>query len=105
VRVWFYIIRAGGAQECGGRDLTWEESGRGLSGSDGPLDFLAEVTEVVWIKVKAQDFIDHGKEVRQRANRTQGRSVGGANQSSCGRQDEGIFDNRQRHTALMQLRR
>lgn len=38
---------------------------------DGPLDLLAEITEVVWIKVKAEDFIDHWKEVRQGANRGQ----------------------------------
>jgi hypothetical protein len=53
VRVWGHIIRAGGAQKCGGSDLTWEESGRGLTGLDGPLDLLAEITEVVWINVKA----------------------------------------------------
>ena len=103
--VGFHIIRAGGAQKCGGSDLTWEESGRGLTGLDGPLDLLAEIAEVVWINGQSEDFIDHGEEVRQRANRAQRRGVSGTNQPPCGRQDQGIFDSRQRHTALMQLRR
>src|ERR1017187_5388753 len=43
------------------------------------------------------------KEVSQRANRVQGRRAGGAYHAARGRQDQGVFDSRQRHAALPKL--
>src|ERR1017187_3025562 len=61
------------------------------------------MSEVVRIDAQAEHFLDHRKEVSQRANRVQGRRAGGAYHAARGRQDQGVFDSRQRHAALPKL--
>lgn len=94
------------APEARRNNVGWGLIVRGsLAGLDGPFNLMTEIAEVFGIDAKAQDFIDHWKKVRQRANRAQWRGVSGTDESPCHRQDQGIFDRHQRHTALMQLGR
>jgi hypothetical protein len=95
-----FTLSAASAQGSGGRDLI-PKSWVGLRGLDDPFDLVTQMAEVVWINAQAEYFIDRGKEVRKRADRTQRRRVGGTDQPPCRRQDQCIFDRCQRHTALM----
>jgi hypothetical protein len=99
---WFFIIRAGGAHASAGSVLIALGS-VGLRSLVGAFDLLTQIAEIVWINPQAEDFADHGKEVRQGANRAQWYSVSGTDQSPRRGQDEGVFDGDQRHTALLQL--
>ena len=88
-----------------GGDLDRDGAGRSLPCLGGAFDLATQIAEVVWINAQREDFIDHGKEVRERADCAQSRSVSGTNQPPCRRQDQGIFNRCQWHPALMQLRR
>jgi hypothetical protein len=35
-------------------------------GLGGPLDLVTQIAEVVWIYGQVEEFVDHGKEVRQK---------------------------------------
>ena len=61
--------------------------------------------EVLRTDAQSEHFLDHRREVRQGADRTQRRGVGGPYHPARRRQDQGVFDRRQRHTAFMQLGR
>ena len=91
---WFFIIRAGGAHASAGSDgivIGWVS----LRSLVGAFDLLTQIAEIVWINPQAEDFADHGKEVRQGANRAQWCSVSGTDQSACRCQDQGIFGSEQ----------
>src|SRR5436853_7565015 len=75
-RVLSDIIRAEGAF-CGVRNFV-REMGSGLSRRGGTLEFVAEVLKVFLADLQLPYFFDHRREVRQRADRSQGRSAGGA---------------------------
>ena len=62
------------------------------------FELVAEIVEVVRADAQLEHFLDHGKEVSQRANRAQWRSIGGTNQSARRRQDECVFDRRSADT-------
>jgi hypothetical protein len=79
VRGWYSIIRAKGAHG-------------GLPIAGDSFELAAYVLEVIRAYTQADHFLDHGKEISQRANRAQRRGIGGAHQSSRCRQHECVFD-------------
>jgi hypothetical protein len=75
----------------------------GLSRQSGALEFVAEVLKVFLSDLQLQDFFDHGREVCQRADRSQRRGAGGPDEAPGRSQYEGVLNCVQRHTALVQL--
>jgi predicted dehydrogenase len=91
-----FIIRAGGAHWAWLRDLALPD-GREVG------EFVPQVVEVVWTDVRLQHLLDHRKEIRQRANRTQWRRPGRADQAPRGCQHQGVFDHHHGKAALVEL--
>ena len=69
------------------------------------MEFVAEMPEVFRPDLKLQNFLDHRREVSQRPNRTERRSIGRSHRTSRGRKDHRVLNRRQRHAAVMQLSR
>src|SRR6266516_3760370 len=66
-------------------------------------DSMAEMPEVVGADLEMQDLFDHRREVRQRADDPERRSIGGARQTPCGGKSQRVLDRLERHPALVQL--
>jgi len=76
-----------------------------LPHQSGTLEFLAEVLRVFLADLQLQYFLDHWREVCQRADRSQRRGAGGPYESPCRSQHEGVLNRFQGHAALVQLGR
>jgi len=59
------------------------------------------MAEVFRANLETQDLFDDRREVRQRADRTQRWSIGGARQTPRGGQSQRVLDSFQRHAALV----
>ena len=62
---------------------------------------IAQMAEVLRSNLEPQDLVDHGREVRQRANDPQRRSIGGARQAPRGSQGQRVLDRFERNAALV----
>ena len=74
-----------------------------LSGRGSTLESVAEVLKVFLSDLQLQYFFDHRREVCQRADDAERRSIGGARQATRGGESQRILDRFQRHAALVQL--
>ena len=61
-----------------------------------------EVLEVVIAYLEFLHFVDDGLEVRERTHGSQGRSVGGSQQSACCGKDQGVFNGLQGDRQVVQ---
>ena len=68
-----------------------------------PVKLLTEILEIAGADAEFKHFLDHRQEIGQRANRTQWRSIGPANQPAGRRQNEGVFDHGARDASLVEL--
>ena len=76
-----------------------------LSCRRGALEFEAEVLKVFLADLQLQHFFNHGREVCQRADRSQRHGVDGPYEPPCRSQNEGVLDRFQGHAAFVQLGR
>jgi hypothetical protein len=61
------------------------------------------MAEVVWANLEMQDFFDHRREVSERADDPESRSIGGAPKTPRGGERQSVFYRSERHAALVQL--
>jgi hypothetical protein len=96
----FDIIRAEGAfGSC------FVEGKTELSGGSATLKFVAEMPEVFRADLELQNFFDHRREVSQRPNRTERRSIGRSRRTPRRRKYQRMFNCGQSHAAVIQLSR
>ena len=62
---------------------------------------FAQMAEVRGTHLEAQDLFDDRREVRQRANDAERRSIGGARQAPRGSESQRVVDRFERHAALV----
>ncbi len=63
------------------------------------------MAEVLRINLATQELFDNGREVCQRADDPERRSVGGPRQAPGDRENQCVLDHLERHAALVQLGR
>ena len=68
------------------------------------MEFVAEMPEVFRPDLKLQNFLDHRREVSQRPNRTERRSIGRSHRTPRRGEYQRILNCCQRHAAVVQLR-
>jgi hypothetical protein len=78
---------------------------RRLSSGSGTLKFIAEMPEVLRPDLELQNFFDHRREVSQRPDRTERRSIGRSRRTPRRRKYQRMFNSAQRHAAFIQARR
>src|SRR5438093_13540039 len=76
-----------------------------LSGWCEAYDAIAQMVEVLGTNLKTQNLFNDRREVGQRANDREGRSIGGARQTPRGGQCQRVLDRIERHAALVELGR
>src|SRR5207244_8627437 len=76
-----------------------------LSGWCEAYDAIAQMVEVLGTNLKTQNLFNDRREVGQRANDREGRSIGGPRQTPRGGQCQRVLDRIERHAALVQLGR
>src|SRR5712692_1187056 len=74
-----------------------------LRGWCEPCDAIAQIVEVLRTNLETQDLFDDGREVRQRADDPERRSIGGPCHASRGGESQRVLDRFERHAALVQL--
>src|SRR5712692_403715 len=74
-----------------------------LRGWCEPCDAIAQIVEVLRTNLETQDLFDDGREVRQRADDPERRSIGGPGHASRGGESQRVLDRFERHAALVQL--
>jgi len=68
------------------------------------MEVVAEMPEVFRPDLKLQNFLDHRREVSQRPNRTERRSIGRSHRTPRRSEYQRILNCGQRHAAVVQLR-
>jgi hypothetical protein len=66
---------------------------------------VAQIAEVLRTHIELEDLFDDRREVGQRANDAERRSIGGTRQAPRGGQNQRVLDRLDRHAALVQLGR
>jgi len=79
--------------------------GAKLRGWWEPWEAVAQMAEVLGTNLETQDLLNDGREVRQRANDPQRRSLGGTRQAPRGGESQRVLDHLECHAACMQLHR
>src|SRR5437762_5742476 len=64
---------------------------------------IAQMSEIIGTDLQMQDFFDHRREVRQRANDPQRRGISGTRQAPRGGERQRVFHRVERHATLVQL--
>src|SRR5580658_702077 len=67
------------------------------------FELVTEILEVFRADAQAEHLLDHGKEISQRTNRAQRRSICGPHQAARRRQQECVFDHAHGDAALVEL--
>ncbi len=68
-------------------------------------DAIAQMAEVLWTNLKAENLFNHRQEVGQRADDPERWSIGGSRQTPRDGQSQGVLNRFERHAALVQLGR
>ena len=96
------LRQAGDHRTAEGAHWAWLPDS-GLPGRCEVCELVSQVAEVIRADAQFAHLLDHGKEVRQRANRAQGRRTGRADQAPRSRQHQGVFDHHHGKAALVEL--
>jgi hypothetical protein len=93
------------ARRVGLKDFVRAKESGGVRGLKEALDFVAQILEVIRADPEFEHFFYDWRELGQRANRAQWRSLGGPYHPARRRQHQGVFDGAQGHPAGVQLGR